>query len=103
MGSHALSRQQFETFGATRVTRNGPVRQIVEWFADQSGVLLGTIADEEAALEWSFIILERDINGKFHIVHCEARCPSLDQARRVLFDKMETVLAAGKHQSLALL
>jgi hypothetical protein len=96
MAISALSREQFEARGVHRVGANGRRRQTVEWFADDTGVLLGTVAYYECPPAWSFTILGRDRDdAKFHLVHVETGCLDLDQARRRLFEQMDTVLAAG--------
>jgi hypothetical protein len=93
MAIRALSRQEFARFGATRLTLNGRSRTVVEWFADETGVFIGTIACQESDLDWSFMILQRNLYGRFHIFHLESGCLDVDRARRLLFDRMEAALA----------
>jgi hypothetical protein len=84
--------EEFDRFGAPRLTLNDPTRRAVEWFVDDTGVLLGSIACSETSLEWSFMILRRDSHGRFHAIHLETGCRDVDHARRLLFKKMESAL-----------
>jgi hypothetical protein len=95
MAIRAVTRQEFDRFGATRLTLNGRTRTVVEWFADDTGVLLGSVACHESDHDWSFMVLKRDIYGKFHVVHLETHCRDVDDARRLLFERMAIVLGAS--------
>jgi hypothetical protein len=96
MAVRALTRQEFEAFdrfGAPRLTLNDHTRKTVEWFVDDTGVLLGSIACSEPSLEWSFMILRRDSQRRFHAIHLETGCHDVDHARQLLFEKIGSVLA----------
>ena len=95
MAIRALSRQEFDRFRSTRVTLNGPTSTALEWFADDAGVILGAIVYHESALDWSFVILTRDTDGDFRTLDRGTGLHSLDEARRLLFSRMETALATA--------
>ena len=94
MAVRALSIQEFEKFGAARVTVDGLTLRAVEWFADDGGVVLGVIAYHPADLAWALVILGRDIYGKFRALDRDRGLRDLDEARRTLVEKM--VLASGR-------
>ncbi len=101
MAIRALTRDEFEQFGATRVTLNGRARKAVEWFADDAGALLGSIACQSSDLNSSFMILKRAIYGRFNMIHLETGCRDADHARRLLFARMEAILGADGAVSAA--
>ena len=92
MTIRALSRQEFERFSPTGAAPDDRNHKAVEWFADDAGLLYGTI---ESDLDCSFRIVRRDIHGKFHMLHLETGCRDVGHARRLLFEKMASVLATG--------
>jgi hypothetical protein len=94
MAIRGVTRQEFEEFdrfGAARLMLNDHTRRTVEWFVDETGVLLGSIAWSQTSLDWSFMALRRDSHRMFHAIHLETGCHDVDHAR-LLFEKIETVL-----------
>jgi hypothetical protein len=67
----------------------------VEWFADDTGTILGAIAYHHLDLDWSFVVLQRAGDGTFHAVARAAGLRVLDDARSLLIEKMEAARARG--------
>ena len=95
MAIRALSRQEFDRFGATCVTLHDPVHKAVEWFVDDAGVVLGAIVFHESARDWSFVNSIRDTHGAFRVLDVDSGLRSVDEARRLLSARMETALATA--------
>jgi hypothetical protein len=95
MAIRAVSRQEFDRFGATRVTINGVTHKAIEWFADDTGVVIGAIAYDESALGWAFVILARDIYGNFRAFNLETGLGDLDDTRRRVRQKIAMAVASS--------
>ena len=67
----------------------------VEWFGDDGGLIIGAIAYHPSSLEWSYVILGRDIYGRFHALDLDTGLRDLEEARRLLVEKMTRAAAAG--------
>jgi hypothetical protein len=72
----------------------------VEWFADDMGAVLGAIAYNERDLDWSFVILGRDNHGQFCVLDRDVGLYDLNDARRLLVEKMAHAVAIGPQVSL---
>jgi hypothetical protein len=90
----ALSRQELDRFASIRVTLNGRRYTAVDWFVDDTGLILGAIVYHGSTLDWSFVILTRSIYGDFRAFDRHTGLRSLEEARRRLFSRMETALLA---------
>jgi hypothetical protein len=100
MAIRALSRQEFDRFRSAQRTLASLTRKAVEWFADDTGDVIGAIADHHGSdLNWSFVALGRHLDGNFRVFALDFGFPSADDARRLLFAKMETAL--GTDEALA--
>jgi hypothetical protein len=78
-------------------TRDGSdhTDRAIEWFADDTGVILGAIAYDQCDLKWSFVVLGQDNHGTFRALHREAGLRVLDDARLLLIEKMAIALATA--------
>jgi hypothetical protein len=97
MAIRALSLQEFARFNAARATVARHTDKAVEWFADDTDAVLGAIAFDQFDLEWSLVVLGRDYNGDFRALDRDGGLRVLDEARRVLVEKM--ALAFGTESS----
>jgi hypothetical protein len=95
MPIRALTIQEFDRFRSARSTLARPTDQAVEWFADDAGVVLGAIAYNQVDLQWSFVVWGRDHHGKFRALDRDAGLSVLDDARRLLVEKM--AIATSDH------
>ena len=65
----------------------------VEWFTNQTGNVIGTIALGDSSRGWNYVILRRNRMGKFHV--CKVVCDFYDHsAARV--DFMLAIVGAGQ-------
>jgi hypothetical protein len=89
MAIRTLSLQEFDRFRSARTLLARRLTDTaVEWFVDDAGAVLGAIAYDEHDLDWSFVILGRDIEGKFCAFDRDIGMDGLEKARRVLVEKM---------------
>jgi hypothetical protein len=88
MAIRALSLQEFDRFNAARATVARHTDKAVEWFADDAGAVLGAIAYDHFDLEWSVVVLGRDDHGQFRALDRDGGMHVLDDARRILVEKM---------------
>jgi hypothetical protein len=71
----------------------------VEWFADDAGAVVGAIGYDTRDLDWSFVILGRDIHGTFRALDRDVGLYALQDARRLLVEKMALVVAMFRPQA----
>jgi hypothetical protein len=93
MTIHALSPWDFDRFNSARATVARHTDTAVEWFADDTGAVLGAIAYHHLNLEWSLVVLGKDRHGKFCTVEHDSGLHILDEARRLVVEKMAVALA----------
>ena len=99
MAIRALSIREFDRFNATRATVARHADKAVEWFADDTDAVLGAIAYHQSDLDWSFVVLGRDHLGTFRALDRAAGLQVLDDARRLVVEKMAMALATGDQGS----
>jgi hypothetical protein len=88
MAIRALSLREFDRFNAARARVARHTDQAVEWFADDTGSVLGALAYHHLALDWSLVVLKQNDDGTFRAIERAAGLRVLDDARRLLVDKM---------------
>jgi hypothetical protein len=88
MAIRALSLKEFATFNAARARVARHTDQAVEWFADDTGSVLGAIAYHHLALDWSMVVLKQNGDGTFRAIERADGLRVLDDARRLLISKM---------------
>lgn len=96
MAIRALSRQEFDRFGAAPATLSDLTRNAVEWFADDTGAVIGALAYGESDFDWSCVVLGRDHAGVFRSLGADVGLRGHNDARRLLFERMRAALARGK-------
>ena len=65
MAIRQLSLQEFDRFRSARAILARLTDKAVEWFADDTGRVLGAISYHRFHSAWSFIVLVRDTGGSF--------------------------------------
>jgi hypothetical protein len=95
MTIRALCRQEFDRFSSAQATLADFTSKAVEWFADDTGLVLGAVAHHESDLNWSYVVLSRDTKGQFRSRHLQFGVWNVDEARRLLLARMETTLATA--------
>jgi hypothetical protein len=93
MAVRALSRQEFNRFSSAQATLADFTSKAVEWFADDTGLVVGAVAHHESDLNWSFIVLSRDADRQFRPCYLQFGAWNVDEARRLLLASMRTALA----------
>jgi hypothetical protein len=88
MAIRALSLREFDRFNAARARVARHTDQAVEWFADDTDSVLGALAYHHLALDWSLVVLKQNDDGTFRAIERAAGLRVLDDARRLLIDKM---------------
>ena len=61
----------------------------VEWFADETGRMLGAIAAGGASQDWRYILWKREKAGKFRVCELKGRFRNHEEAKVVLLSVME--------------
>jgi hypothetical protein len=89
MAIRTLSLQEFDRFRSARTTMARRLTErAVEWFAHDTGSVLGALTYDERDLDWSFVILGRNTDGKFCAVDRHIGVEALEDARRLLVETM---------------
>jgi hypothetical protein len=97
MAIRTLSTHELDRLGPPRTTMARRLTDhAVEWFADDTGTVLGAIAFETRDLAWSVVILGRDTLGRFCAFDRDISVGRLPDARRLLVDKMTLAVAMVK-------
>jgi hypothetical protein len=68
----------------------------VEWFSDQAGTIIGTIAEGTTNVNWGYAVLRRDDNGTYQFWDMETRIQSCDAARIQIVHAMEATQKDGQ-------
>jgi hypothetical protein len=93
MAIRTLSLQEFDRFRSARTTMARRLTEkAVEWFAHDKGTVVGAITYDERDLDWAFVILGRD-DGKYRALDRDVGFDALQDARRLLVEKMALVVA----------
>ena len=95
MAIRALFKQEFDRFSAAQSELEDLTSRAVEWFADDTGSVLGAIAHHVSDLNWSLVVLCRNHHANFRAIYLDFGFWNADDARCVLFEKMESALAGG--------
>ena len=95
MAIRALHRQEFDRFAFAQAALCEFTGQAVEWFADDSGLVLGSLAHHESDPNWSYVVLSRDTSGQFRSRYVQFGARNANEARGVLLATMETALVTA--------
>ena len=95
MAIHALSKEEFDRFDSPPVPLAHLSSKDVEWFADHDGTVIGVISRGTSDRDWSVTVFRRDTHGTVQACEREGGLQHPDDARRLLFTRMETALATG--------
>ena len=67
----------------------------VEWFSNETGNIIGTIALGDSSRGWNYVILRRNRMGKFHV--CDVVCDFFNHAAARV-NIMFAMVGAGRSQ-----
>ena len=96
MGIRPVSRIEFDGYGPARAPESETVFDETEWFADDTGVVIGLIALYKSDRDWFIGVLGRDEQGVFRAIDVESCIENIDDARVQLIKKMEQTLSTGE-------
>lgn len=68
----------------------------MEWFADQVGNIIGTIAEGTTNMNWGYVVLRRDEDGQYLFWDLETKIESRDAARIQIVGVMEATQKDGQ-------
>jgi hypothetical protein len=80
MKVEAISREEFNRLLPTNRFLELVIGNEVEWFADDLGTTLGTVADGLLFDRWTSVLLERGGTTGFHVLGIEFGVPTRDEA-----------------------
>ncbi|MGO9243825.1 MAG: hypothetical protein ACLQDC_03540, partial [Verrucomicrobiia bacterium] len=81
MGIKTIPHSEFDRLLPQDFTLEKLVGEEVEWFSNQSGNMVGTIAKGEGGAGWNYAILKRDTKGDSHVRKVMNNFFSLNAAR----------------------
>ena len=70
-----------------------------EWFSDEVGNIIGTIAEGTMNVNWGYVVLRRDDTGKYRFWDLETGIESCDAARIQIVHGMEATRRSGQNCS----
>lgn len=86
---NSISRGDIDQFLPQRPNIDRFIGSEVEWFSDQIGNIIGTIAEGSTSANWGYVILRRDECGKYHFWDLETGIESCDAARMQIVHAMQ--------------
>lgn len=90
-----ITKKQFESLQPGYKPMSRLVVEEREWFADQSGSVIGTVTFDPAEKDWGWVILAREDQGEFRVVQMGARLAKHDEARKQLRETMRRLEIAA--------
>jgi hypothetical protein len=84
MAIRPINQKEFERLQPTRKPMDRLVLEQLEWFANETGTLLGTVFFDPAENCWGWAMLDRDEQGEFRTVRMDGRLPSAKDAGTAL-------------------
>jgi hypothetical protein len=96
MGIRPVSRIEFDEYGPARAPESEMIFDETEWFADDTGVVIGLIALDKRDQDWFIGVLGPDERGVFRAIDVESCIENIDDARAQLIKKMEGAVSTGE-------
>ena len=94
MSARSISRDEFVRCLGLHDDLERFVGKEIEWFADDTGNVIGTIA--LAGRGWSCVILKRDKTGGFRVCTVRGSLYSVDAARADVLSEMKVAERTGQ-------
>jgi hypothetical protein len=92
----SISREDIDRFLPDRPNIDRFIGSEVEWFSDQVGNIIGTIAEGTTNTNWGYVVLRRDDSGKYHFWDLETRIDNCEAARIQIMRAMEATRASSQ-------
>ncbi len=97
-----ISQVEMDRFLPRRFNIDRFIGAEAEWFSDEVGSIIGTIAEGTTNKRWGYAILRRDDGGQYQFWDLETRIESCDAARIQMVRVMEGAEKGGRTCSLGL-
>ena len=94
-----ISQEKMDRFLPQRPNIDRFIGAEVEWFSDEVGNIIGTIAEGTTNVNWGYVVLRRDDRGKYHFWDLETGIESCDAARIQMVHTMEAIRKSGQNHS----
>ena len=99
MAIKSISRGDLDQFLPHRLAIGRFIGVEAEWFADEVGNIVGTIAEGATNANWGYVVLRRDVNGGYLFWDLKTRIESCDAARIQIVRAMEATQKNGQNCS----
>jgi hypothetical protein len=94
-----ISRVDLDQFLPHRFAIGRFIGAEVEWFADEAGNSIGTIAEGTTNANWGYAVLRRDVNGGYLFWDLKTGIESCDAARTQIVRALEATQKNGQNCS----
>lgn len=91
-----ISQEEMAQFLPHRLNIDRFIGAEAEWFSDEVGNIIGTIAEGSTNIHWGYVVLRREENGKYRFWDLETRIESCDAARIQIVRAMEATQKDGQ-------
>jgi hypothetical protein len=91
----SIRREKFDQFLPPDLGSENLMNWQVEWFANKTGTVIGTLAIGKANKGWNYAVLGRDKTGDFRVHKLGGDAFSLDDARAEFLLEMAVVEKTG--------
>ncbi len=97
MAIRSISRWEFDGLLRWRRILESFTGWHVEWFANDTGNIIGVVYEGRGEADWSHVMLERDDRGTFRVCAQQIGVASLEDAREQLIHIMGTTEQSRQH------
>jgi hypothetical protein len=87
----SISQKEMDRFLPHRFNIDRFIGAEAEWFSDEVGNIIGTIAEGATNMHWGYAVLRRDDCGKYQFWDLETGIESGDAARTRIVHAMEAI------------
>ena len=91
-----ISQKEMDQFLLHRFNIDRFIGAEAEWFSDETGNIIGTIAEGTEKTHWGYAVLRRDDGGKYQFWDLETGIESCDAARLQIVHAMEATQKDGQ-------
>jgi hypothetical protein len=95
----SISQEEMDQFLPQRPNIDRFIGAEAEWFSDEVGNIIGTIAEGTTNVNWGYVVLRRDDRGKYRFWDLETGIESCDAARIQMVHAMEATRKSGQNCS----
>lgn len=96
MAINQITQDDFDAYAPQRSPMAQVMAEEVEWYADDRGIIIGTVFRDRTDNDWAYIILGRDEHDSFRGFKLDASLENIAEARRKLLVEMTAIEASGQ-------